>query len=84
MSNKRYTLTKTLIMAGLSQREYNNMVDESFILFGGGAPCCNIDPRMWAEFKDLFKEYNDSVPKTTDWSYDQVDDWMKAYKDKEL
>lgn len=71
-------------MAGLSQKEYNNQVDESFILFGGGAPCCSIDPRMWSEFKELFKEFNESVPKTSQWSYDQVCDWMDEYKKSKI
>jgi hypothetical protein len=70
-------------MAGLSQKEYNEQVDESLILFGGGAPCANIDPRMWGEFKELYKEYNDAVPKVVSWSYDQVDDWVKAYNEQQ-
>ena len=70
-------------MAGMSQKEYNELVDESLILFGGGAPCANIDARMWADFKQLYKQYNDAVPKVIDWSYDQVDDWIKAYNDQQ-
>jgi len=71
-------------MAGMSQKEYNELVDESLVLFGGGAPCCNIDARLWADFKELFKEFNDSVPKTTDWSFDQVQDWMDEYRKAEI
>ena len=66
-------------MAGLSQKEYNEQVDESLILFGGGAPCANIDPRMWGDFKELYKEYNDAVPKVINWSYDQVFEWLEEY-----
>lgn len=66
-------------MAGLSQKEYNEQVDESLILFGGGAPCANIDPRMWGNFKELYKEYNDAVPKVINWSYDQVFEWLEEY-----
>jgi len=66
-------------MAGIPLKEYNNQVDEALVLFGGGAPCCNIDPRLWGDFKELFKEFNESVPKTTDWSFDQVCDWMDEY-----
>jgi hypothetical protein len=44
-------------MAGLSQKEYNEQVDEALIMFGGGAPCCNIDPRLWGDFKELYKEF---------------------------
>jgi hypothetical protein len=66
-------------MAGLSNKEYNELVDESLVLFGGGAPCCNIDSRLWGDFKELFKEFNDSVPKTVDWSFDQVNEWMEEY-----
>jgi hypothetical protein len=69
-------------MAGMSQREYNELVDESLVLFGGGAPCCNIDPRLWADFKELYKEFNDAVPKTVNWSFDQVQDWMEAYNEQ--
>jgi len=69
-------------MAGMSQREYNELVDESLILFGGGAPCANIDSRMWADFKQLYKQYNDAVPKVTDWSYDQVFEWLEAYNEQ--
>ena len=42
-------------MAGISQKEYNNQVDEALVLFGGGAPCCSIDPRLWGDFKELYK-----------------------------
>lgn len=66
-------------MAGISNKEYYEMVDESLVLFGGGAPCCNIDQRLWSDFKELFKEFNESVPKTTDWSFDQVNEWMEEY-----
>jgi hypothetical protein len=66
-------------MAGISQKEYNELVDESLVLFGGGAPCCNIDARLWSDFKELYKELNESVPKTVDWSFDQVNEWMEAY-----
>jgi hypothetical protein len=66
-------------MAGMSQREYNELVDEALVLFGGGAPCCNIDSRLWAEFKEQYKEFNDTVPKTVDWSYDQVVEWLDEY-----
>ncbi len=66
----------------MSQREYNELVDESLVLFGGGAPCCNIDPRLWADFKELYKEFNDAVPKTVNWSFDQVQDWMEAYNEQ--
>ena len=68
-------------MAGMSQKEYNELVDESLILFGGGAPCANIDARMWADFKQLYKQYNDAVPKVVDWSYDQVFEWVEAYNE---
>lgn len=67
-------------MAGMSQREYNELVDEALVLFGGGAPCCNIDSRLWADFKELYKELNESVPRTTEWSFDQVVEWMDAYE----
>jgi hypothetical protein len=66
-------------MAGMSNKEYYELVDESLVLFGGGAPCCNIDARLWGDFKELYKEFNDSVPKTIDWSFDQVNEWMEAY-----
>lgn len=66
-------------MAGISQKEYNNSVDEQLIMFGGSAPCANIDARMWGDFKKLYKQFNDAIPKVVDWSYDQVDDWMKEY-----
>ena len=68
-------------MAEISQKEYNEQVDESLVLFGGGAPCANIDPRMWGDFKKLYKEYNDAVPKVVNWSFDAVDDWIKAYNE---
>lgn len=70
-------------MAGMSQKEYNELVDESLVLFGGGAPCCNIDFRLWDDFKHLYKEYNDKVPKTTDWSFDAVSSWMEEYDKQE-
>ena len=66
-------------MAGISNKEYYELVDESLVLFGGGAPCCNIDQRMWSDFKELYKEFNDSIPRTTDWSFDQVNEWMEEY-----
>ena len=69
-------------MAGLSQKEYNNQVDEALVMFGGGAPCCSIDPRMWGDFKQLYKQYNDAVPKSADWSYDQVFEWIEAYNEQ--
>lgn len=65
-------------MAGISDKEYYNYVDEALVLFGGGAPCVNIDPRLWNKFKDEYKEFNDSVPKTTNWSFDQVQEWINA------
>lgn len=71
-------------MAGLSEKEYNNQVDESLILFGGGAPCANIDPRMWADFKQLYKQYNDAVPKVVDWSFDSVATWLEEYSRIEI
>jgi hypothetical protein len=66
-------------MAGISQKEYNEQVDEALIMFGGGAPCCNIDPRLWGDFKEMYKEYNDKVPKTIDWSFDACVEWMDEY-----
>ncbi|NBO22125.1 hypothetical protein EBU94_02130 [bacterium] len=48
-------------------------------LFGGGAPCVNIDPRLWNKFKDEYKEFNKAVPKTIDWSYDSVVEWLDEY-----
>jgi hypothetical protein len=66
-------------MAGISQKEYNNYVDEALVLFGGGAPCVNIDPRLWGDFKRYYKEFNDAVPKTIDWEYDRVVEWMDEY-----
>ena len=66
-------------MAGISQKEYNNQVDEALVLFGGGAPCCNIDPRLWGDFKEMYKQFNASVPETVDWSFDQVVEWMDEY-----
>jgi hypothetical protein len=71
-------------MAGISQKEYNNHVDEALIMFGGGAPCCNIDPRLWGDFKHQYKEFNDAVPKTVNWSFDQVNEWMKAYEEAKI
>lgn len=68
-------------MAGISQKEYNNQVDEALIMFGGGAPCCNIDPRLWGDFKESYKEYNDAVPKTINWSHDQVCEWLDTYNE---
>ena len=70
-------------MAGISQKEYNEQVDEALIMFGGGAPCANIDPRMWGDFKPLYKEFNDAVPKVVNWSFDAVMLWMEEY-DKQL
>ena len=67
-------------MAGISQKEYNNQVDEALVMFGGGAPCCNIDPRLWGNFKEMYKEFNDAVPKTINWSFDQVNEWMDEYQ----
>jgi len=66
-------------MAGMSQREYDELVNESLIMFGGGAPCANIDARMWGDFKESYKEFNDRVPKVVDWSFDQVFEWMEEY-----
>jgi aromatic ring-opening dioxygenase catalytic subunit (LigB family) len=66
-------------MAGISDKEYYNYVDEALVLFGGGAPCVNIDPRLWNKFKDEYKEFNDAVPKTVDWSHEQVCEWMDEY-----
>lgn len=66
-------------MAGLSQKEYNNQVDEALIMFGGEAPCCNIDPRLWGDFKEMYKEFNDTVPKTVNWSHNAVVEWMDEY-----
>lgn len=71
-------------MAGISDKEYYNLVDESLVLFGGGAPCANIDQRLWEEFKELYKEYNASVPKVVDWSFDQANEWLDAYKKEKL
>lgn len=69
-------------MAGLSQKEYNEQVDEALVMFGGGAPCCSIDPRMWADFKQLYKQYNDAIPKSDQWSYDQVFEWVETYNEQ--
>ena len=66
-------------MAGISDKEYYNRVDEQLVLFGGGAPCVNIDSRLWNDFKDRHKELNDSVARTTDWSFDQVNEWLEEY-----
>ena len=71
-------------MAGLSNKEYYNLVDESLVLFGGGAPCCNIDQRLWDDFKHLYKEFNRANPKTIDWSFDQVNDWMQEYSESKM
>lgn len=72
---------KTLLeMSGLSTKEYNNLVDESLVLFGGGAPCANIDSRLWGDFKVLFKKFNGFQPKVVDWSFDQVNEWLKEYE----
>ena len=68
----------------MSQREYNELVDEALVLFGGGAPCCDIDSRLWRDFKELYKELNDSVPKTVNWSFDQVLEWMKAREEAKI
>lgn len=70
-------------MAGISNKEYYELVDESLVLFGGGAPCANIDQRLWSDFKDLYKEYNRAIPKVVDWSFDQVNEWMEEYKKAE-
>lgn len=67
-------------MAGISQKEYNNQVDEALVLFGGGAPCCSIDPRLWGDFKELYKEFNKSVPRSAEWAFDQVVEWMDEYQ----
>lgn len=66
-------------MSGMSQKEYNELVDESLVMFGGGAPCANIDSRLWGDFKSLYKQYNQAVPKVIDWSFDQVNEWMEEY-----
>ena len=66
-------------MAGISDKEYYNYVDESLVLFGGGSPCVNIDPRLWNKFKDEYKEFNKAVPKTIDWSYDACVEWLDEY-----
>ena len=66
-------------MAGISQKEYNEFVDEALVMFGGGAPCTNIDARLWGDFKVLFKQYNTYQPKVVDWTYDQVIEWMEEY-----
>lgn len=66
-------------MSGLSEKEYNNQVDEALAMFGGGAPCVNVDPRQWALFKKQFQELNGYQPKTIDWSFDQVSDWLTGY-----
>ena len=71
-------------MAGISQKEYNNQVDEALIMFGGGAPCCNIDPRLWGDFKQMYKEFNDAVPKTINWSFDQVKEWVDGYQEAKI
>jgi hypothetical protein len=66
-------------MAGISDKEYYNYVDEALVLFGGGAPCVNIDPRLWNKFKDEYKDFNAAVPKTVDWSYDACVEWLDEY-----
>ena len=33
----------------------------------------------YQQIKELYKEFNDSVPKTVDWSFDQVNEWMEEY-----
>jgi hypothetical protein len=71
-------------MAGLSTKEYNNLVDENLVLFGSEAPCCNIDPRLWDDFKIAYKEKWQRVPKTIDWSFDQVTLWLKEEAQAEL
>lgn len=67
-------------MAGISQKEYNNQVDEALVLFGGGAPCCSIDPRLWGSFKELYKEFNDTIPRSAEWAFDQVVEWMDEFQ----
>ena len=67
-------------MAGISQKEYNNQVDEALVLFGGGAPCCSIDPRLWGNFKELYKEFNDTIPRSAEWAFDQVVEWMDEFQ----
>jgi hypothetical protein len=71
-------------MAGISQKEYNNQVDEALIMFGSNAPCCSIDPRMWGDFKELYKEFNDAVPKSINWSFDQVTEWLEGYEKSKI
>lgn len=66
-------------MSGMSQREYNELVDEALVMFGGGAPCANIDSRLWGDFKALYKQFNQTTPKVVDWSFDQVNEWMEEY-----
>jgi len=66
-------------MSGMSQREYNELVDEALVMFGGGAPCANIDSRLWGDFKTLYKQFNQTIPKVVDWSFDQVNEWMEEY-----
>lgn len=63
----------------MSDREYYELVDESLVLFGGGAPCANIDQRLWLDFKTKYKEFNGSVPKVVNWSFDQVTEWLAEY-----
>jgi len=68
----------------MTNKEYYELVDESLVLFGGGAPCANIDQRLWDDFKQSYKEYNAGVPKVVDWSFDQVNEWLEAYKKETL
>jgi hypothetical protein len=65
----------------MSDKEYYNYVDEALVLFGGGAPCANIDARLWSDFKESYKEFNDAVPKTVNWSYDACVEWLDAYNE---
>ena len=71
-------------MAGISQKEYNEQVDEALVMFGGGAPCCSIDPRLWGDFKELYKEFNAAVPRSAEWAFDQVVEWMSEYQRAKL
>jgi len=68
-------------MAGITDKEYYNFVDEALVMFGGGAPCVHIDRRMWSDFTEKYKVYNDRIPKTIDWSFDQVTEWLEAYEE---
>lgn len=67
-------------MAGITNKEYYNLVDENLVLFGGGAPCANVDGRMWTDFKELYKEYSKGKPTVTDWSFDDVSLWIEEFK----